>query len=107
MWGDGGLADRKELDSQYHFSCQFTADLIAMNAADFIITSTYQEVRASCPQSKSKLVGIMLCRLFFCLFLVPPPFLRESSQCKEGALVDGCLCCGKRRASTADLEGML
>ena len=31
-------------ESQYHFSCQFTADLIAMNAADFIITSTYQEI---------------------------------------------------------------
>ncbi len=31
-------------DSEYHFSCQFTADVIAMNAADFIITSTYQEI---------------------------------------------------------------
>ncbi|MGB5727682.1 MAG: sucrose synthase, partial [Thiogranum sp.] len=31
-------------DEHYHFSCQFTADLIAMNAADFIITSTYQEI---------------------------------------------------------------
>jgi sucrose synthase len=31
-------------ESQYHFSCQFTADLIAMNAAEFIITSTYQEI---------------------------------------------------------------
>ena len=31
-------------DEQYHFSCQFTADLIAMNTADFIITSTYQEI---------------------------------------------------------------
>ena len=34
----------RENDEQYHFSCQFTADLIAMNAADFIITSTYQEI---------------------------------------------------------------
>ena len=34
----------KENDAHYHFSCQFTADLIAMNAADFIITSTYQEI---------------------------------------------------------------
>lgn len=34
----------KELDPKYHFSCQFTADLIAMNAADFIITSTFQEI---------------------------------------------------------------
>ncbi len=31
-------------EEAYHFSCQFTADLIAMNAADFIITSTYQEI---------------------------------------------------------------
>lgn len=31
-------------ESQYHFSCQFTADLIAMNAADFIIASSYQEI---------------------------------------------------------------
>ena len=31
-------------DAHYHFSCQFTADLIAMNSADFIITSTYQEI---------------------------------------------------------------
>ena len=34
----------KSNEEQYHFSCQFTADLIAMNAADFIITSTYQEI---------------------------------------------------------------
>jgi sucrose synthase len=31
-------------EAQYHFSCQFTADLIAMNAADFIIASSYQEI---------------------------------------------------------------
>lgn len=31
-------------EDRYHFSCQFTADLIAMNSADFIITSTYQEI---------------------------------------------------------------
>ncbi len=34
----------KANEAQYHFSCQFTADLIAMNTADFIITSTYQEI---------------------------------------------------------------
>jgi sucrose synthase len=34
----------QENDAQYHFACQFTADLIAMNSADFIITSTYQEI---------------------------------------------------------------
>ena len=38
------LGVRKKLDHQYHFSCQFTADLIAMNASDFIITSTFQEI---------------------------------------------------------------
>ncbi|MDX1776592.1 MAG: sucrose synthase [Desulfobulbales bacterium] len=31
-------------EANYHFSCQFTADIIAMNAADFIISSTYQEI---------------------------------------------------------------
>ncbi|MGW8265881.1 MAG: sucrose synthase [Longimicrobiales bacterium] len=34
----------KEMDDEYHFSCQFTADLISMNTADFIITSSYQEI---------------------------------------------------------------
>ncbi len=34
----------RDNDDQYHFSCQFTADLIAMNTSDFIITSTYQEI---------------------------------------------------------------
>ena len=34
----------RDNEPHYHFSCQFTADLIAMNAADFIITSTYQEI---------------------------------------------------------------
>jgi len=34
----------KDNDDQYHFACQFTADLISMNASDFIITSTYQEI---------------------------------------------------------------
>lgn len=34
----------KELEAEHHFSCQYTADLIAMNTADFIITSTYQEI---------------------------------------------------------------
>ena len=35
---------QKEFDPKYHFSCQFTVDLISMNATDFIITSTYQEI---------------------------------------------------------------
>ncbi|KAI3526865.1 hypothetical protein L1887_06131 [Cichorium endivia] len=34
----------KKFEDKYHFSCQFTADLLAMNNADFIITSTYQEI---------------------------------------------------------------
>ncbi|MFQ5643089.1 MAG: sucrose synthase [Thiogranum sp.] len=34
----------RDNEEHYHFSCQFTADLIAMNTADFIITSTYQEI---------------------------------------------------------------
>lgn len=37
----------RENDDQYHFSAHFTADLLAMNAADFIITSTYQEIAGS------------------------------------------------------------
>ncbi|ARV58742.1 sucrose synthase [Nostocales cyanobacterium HT-58-2] len=34
----------QELEDKYNFSVQYTADLIGMNAADFIITSTYQEI---------------------------------------------------------------
>ena len=34
----------KEHEEEHHFACQYTADLIAMNTADFIITSTYQEI---------------------------------------------------------------
>ncbi len=34
----------KQLESNYHFSLQFTADLIAMNSSDFQITSTFQEI---------------------------------------------------------------
>ncbi|KAF8392669.1 hypothetical protein HHK36_023018 [Tetracentron sinense] len=37
----------RKYEDKYHFSCQFTADLIAMNHADFIITSTYQEIAGS------------------------------------------------------------
>ncbi len=32
------------MEEEYHFSCQFTADLIAYNAADFIISSSYREI---------------------------------------------------------------
>lgn len=37
----------QQMEHQYHFSCQFTADMIAMNSADFIISSTYQEIAGS------------------------------------------------------------
>ncbi|XP_055800645.1 sucrose synthase [Solanum dulcamara] len=37
----------KNFDEKYHFSSQFTADLIAMNHTDFIITSTFQEIAGS------------------------------------------------------------
>ncbi|XP_047310735.1 sucrose synthase-like [Impatiens glandulifera] len=37
----------KKFDDKYHFSSQFTADLIAMNHTDFIITSTFQEIAGS------------------------------------------------------------
>jgi sucrose synthase len=34
----------EEHEEEHHFACQLTADLISMNTADFIITSTYQEI---------------------------------------------------------------
>lgn len=34
----------QDVEDKYHFSLQFTADLLAMNAANFIISSTYQEI---------------------------------------------------------------
>ncbi|XP_021861655.2 sucrose synthase [Spinacia oleracea] len=34
----------KKFEDKYHFSCQFTADLLAMNYTDFIITSSFQEI---------------------------------------------------------------
>jgi sucrose synthase len=34
----------QEHDTDHHFAAQYTADLMAMNTADFIITSTYQEI---------------------------------------------------------------
>jgi len=34
----------KNVEDQYHFSLQFTADMIAMNKSDFIIASTLQEI---------------------------------------------------------------
>ncbi len=34
----------KDMEDHYHFSLQYTADLIAMNSSNFQITSTYQEI---------------------------------------------------------------
>lgn len=34
----------RDNDPHYHLGCHFTADLISMNTADFIISSTYQEI---------------------------------------------------------------
>lgn len=34
----------KDMEDEYAFSVQYTADLFAMNSADFIVTSTYQEI---------------------------------------------------------------
>ena len=34
----------RDMEDEYHFSLQFTADLLSMNMADFIITSTFQEI---------------------------------------------------------------
>lgn len=34
----------QDFETQYHFSAQFTADLISMNAANFIVTSSYEEI---------------------------------------------------------------
>ncbi len=34
----------QNMEPEYHFSLQFTADLLAMNMADFIIASTFQEI---------------------------------------------------------------
>ncbi len=34
----------QKFEQAYHFSLQYVADLIAMNMADFIITSTFQEI---------------------------------------------------------------
>lgn len=39
---------RKRMQKDYHFSAQFTADLISMNTADFIIASTYRALTVSC-----------------------------------------------------------
>ncbi len=34
----------QDLEDKYHFSLQFTADLLTMNSANFVISSSYQEI---------------------------------------------------------------
>ena len=34
----------KKFEEKYHFSCQYSADLLAINHTDFIITNTFQEI---------------------------------------------------------------
>lgn len=57
----------KELDPKYHFSCQFIADTIAMNATDFVIASTYQEIAGRLENYRSVRIKIkQLNFIFFC-----------------------------------------
>jgi sucrose synthase len=79
----------QELEDKYHFSLQFTADLIAMNAANFIVSSTYQEIvgtpesigqyesyqRFSMPELFHVISGI---ELFSPKFNVVPPGVNEA-----------------------------
>jgi sucrose synthase len=80
----------QDLEEQYHFSIQFTADLIAMNAANFVISSTYQEIvgtpdsvgqyesykRFTMPELYHVVNGI---DLFSPKFNVVPPGVNEAS----------------------------
>ncbi len=80
----------QDLEDQYHFSIQFTADLIAMNAANFIVSSTYQEIvgttdsvgqyesykRFTMPELYHVVNGI---DLFSPKFNVVPPGVNEAS----------------------------
>ncbi len=55
----------QKFEEKYHFSCQFTADLIAMNHADFIITSTYQEIAGRYLTTPRDLNPILVSKLCF------------------------------------------
>lgn len=79
----------QEFEARYHFSAQITADLITMNAADFIIASSYQEIVGTpdeigqyesyksftMPQLYDVVDGI---NLFSPRFNVVPPGINES-----------------------------
>jgi sucrose synthase len=78
----------QDLEDPYHFSLLYTADLIGMNAADFIVTSSYQEIMGtpdttgqfesyqcfSMPQLFHVVNGIELCSP---KFNVVPPGINE------------------------------
>jgi sucrose synthase len=78
----------QDLEDRYHFSLLYTADLIGMNAADFIVTSSYQEIMGtpettgqfesyqcfSLPQLFHVVNGIELCSP---KFNVVPPGINE------------------------------
>ena len=59
-------------EPNYHFSCQFTADIIAMNAADFIITSTYQEI-AGTEENPGQYESYMTFTISHLAFLIEAP----------------------------------
>ncbi|KAL4316564.1 hypothetical protein AHAS_Ahas15G0297700 [Arachis hypogaea] len=68
-----------EFDEKYHFTSQFTADMISMNSADFIITSTYQEIAGSTNkpgQYEAHTAFTMpgLCRVVFGISVFDPKF---------------------------------
>lgn len=46
----------REMDQKYHFSCQFTADMIAMNTSDFVVASTYQEIAGRSDPLETKII---------------------------------------------------
>lgn len=89
----------QESEDKYHFSLQFTADLIAMNAANFIISSTYQEIvgtpdsvgqyesyrRFTMPELYHVLTGI---DLFSPKFNVVPPGVNEVTYFPYGRTED-------------------
>jgi sucrose synthase len=78
----------QDLEDPYHFSLVYTADLIGMNAADFIVTSSYQEIMGtpdttgqfesyqcfSMPQLFHVVNGVELCSP---KFNVVPPGINE------------------------------
>jgi sucrose synthase len=53
----------KGFEEKYNFSLQFIADILSMNKADFIITSTYQEIaEPRIPWGSTKPTSSFRCR---------------------------------------------